>query len=153
MMRSEDKLIANNKKAKHEYFIEEVFEAGIALTGTEVKSIRLGKVSIKEAFCNIKKGEALIQGMHITPYEFGNRYNVDPIRDRKLLLNRHEINKILGKIKEKGYAFIPLSINLRHGLIKVDVALARGKKLYDKRQDSANKDASRKIEQALKRSL
>ncbi|NLW53056.1 MAG: SsrA-binding protein SmpB [Tissierellia bacterium] len=150
-MIEKDKLIAKNKKARHEYTIEETFEAGIVLTGTEVKSIRLGKVSINEAFCFLDKGEVYVNNMHVTPYEFGNRFNTDPIRKRKLLLNRREINKIVGKINEKGYTLVPLSINLRKGLVKVDIALAKGKKIYDKRQDIAKKDADRRIEQALRR--
>lgn len=150
-MIEKDKLIAKNKKARHEYTIEETFEAGIVLTGTEVKSIRLGKVSINEAFCFLDKGEVYVNNMHVTPYEFGNRFNTDPIRKRKLLLNRREINKIVGKINEKGYTLVPLSINLRKGLVKVDIALAKGKKIYDKRQDIAKKDTDRRIEQALRR--
>ena len=150
-MEDSNKLIANNKKAKHEYFLEEIFEAGIVLKGTEVKSIRKGKVSIKEAYCSIDKGEVYINNMNVTPYEFGNRYNMDPIRKRKLLLNRKEINRLIGKIKEKGYALIPLSVNLRKGLIKIDISLAKGKKLYDKRQDTIKRDVDRKIDQAMKR--
>lgn len=150
-MIEKDKTIAKNKKARHEYTIEEVFEAGIVLTGTEVKSIRLGKVSVNESFCFIDKGEVYINNMHVTPYEFGNRFNTDPIRKRKLLLNRREINKIVGRINEKGYTLVPLSINLRKGLVKLDIALAKGKKIYDKRQDLARKDADRRIEQAMRR--
>ncbi|MDO4779195.1 MAG: SsrA-binding protein SmpB [Tissierellia bacterium] len=149
-MKEEKKIIANNKKARHDFFIDEVFEAGIVLKGTEVKSLRQGKVSVKESFCVIEKGEAFIVGMHISPYEFGNRFNEDPLRKRKLLLNRREINKILGKIKEKGNAFVPLTVYIKNGLVKVEVALARGKKLYDKREDIAKKDANKKIQQALK---
>ncbi|MDO5690135.1 MAG: SsrA-binding protein SmpB [Tissierellia bacterium] len=152
MNKSAEKLIANNKKARHEYFIEEVMEAGIVLKGTEVKSIRLGKVSIKESYCMIEGGEVFIHGLHISPYEHGNIYNMDPLRKRKLLLHRREINKLLGKVKEKGYALVPLSIWIREGLVKVDIALAKGKKLYDKRETLAKKDATRRIETAIKES-
>lgn len=151
-MEKKDRQIASNKKARRDYSIEETFEAGIVLKGTEVKSIRRGKASINEAYCSVSKsGEVFINGMHISPYEFGNRYNTDPVRLRKLLLNRKEINKIVGKISEKGYTLVPLSVNLRKGLIKIDIALAKGKKIYDKRADIAKKDANRRIEQALKR--
>lgn len=144
------KIIANNKKARYEYFIEDVFEAGIVLKGTEVKSIRQGKVSIKESFCQISNGELFIDGMHITPYEHGNRYNVDPIRRRKLLLNRREINKLIGATKEKGYTIVPLNLYLKDGLIKLEIALAKGKKLYDKRETIAKKDADRRIQRAIR---
>ncbi len=144
------KIIANNKKARYEYFIEDVFEAGIVLKGTEVKSIRQGKVSIKESFCQINKGELYIDGMHITPYEHGNRYNVDPIRRRKLLLNRREINKLIGATKEKGFTIVPLNLYLKDGLIKLEIALAKGKKLYDKRETMAKKDADRRMQRAIR---
>lgn len=150
-MEKKDKQIASNKKARRDYSIEETYEAGIVLKGTEVKSIRKGKVSINEAYCSVSKGEVFINGMHVSPYEFGSIHNTDPIRVRKLLLNRREINKIVGKISEKGYTLVPLSVNLRNGLIKIDIALAKGKKIYDKRADIAKKDADRRIEQALKR--
>ncbi|MDO5717859.1 MAG: SsrA-binding protein SmpB [Tissierellia bacterium] len=150
MNKSKDKLIANNKKARHEYFIEEVFEAGIVLKGTEVKSIRQGKVSIKESYCMIENFEAFIYNMHISPYEHGNIYNEDPIRKRKLLLNKREIKKIHGKVTTAGYALVPLSINIRDGLVKVDIAIGKGKKLYDKRETQAKRDAQRRIERALK---
>ncbi len=151
-MEKKNKQIASNKKARRDFNIEDTYEAGIVLKGTEVKSIRNGKVSINEAYCSVsKKGEVFINGMHISPYEFGNRFNTDPVRVRKLLLNRREINKIVGKISEKGYTLVPLSVNLRSGLIKIDIALAKGKKNYDKRADIAKKDADRRIEQALKR--
>lgn len=151
-MEKKDRQIASNKKARRDYNIEEVYETGIVLKGTEVKSIRSGKVSINEAYCAVsRQGEVFIYSMHISPYEFGNRNNTDPIRVRKLLLNRREINKISGKISEKGYTLVPLSVNLRNGLIKIDIALAKGKKIYDKRADLAKKDAQRKIEQALRR--
>ncbi len=147
---TKNKIIANNKKAKHEYFLEDFMEAGIVLKGTEVKSIRQGKVSIKEAYCNMKNGEVFIYGMHISPYEHGNINNVDPIRPRKLLLNKREISKLAGKINEKGYTLVPVSVNLRKDLVKIDIALGKGKKLYDKRADLAKKDAQRKIEQATR---
>lgn len=144
------KIISTNKKARKDYIIEDEFQVGIVLTGTEVKSIRLGKVSINEAYCGIDRGEVYINNMHISPYEFGNRFNEDPLRKRKLLLHRKEINKIVGKINEKGYTLIPLNLHLSKGLVKLQIALAKGKKLYDKRQDIAKKDANRRIEQALK---
>ena len=137
------KIIANNKKARFEYFIEETYEAGIVLKGTEVKSIRQGKVSIKESYCMIKNGELYIYGMHITPYEHGNIYNVDPLRTRKLLLHKRQINRLIGETKEKGFTIIPLSIYLLDGLIKVEIALAKGKKLYDKRASLKEKEALR----------
>lgn len=148
--RQQNKTIASNKKARREYTIEEVYEAGIVLVGTEVKSIRRGLVSVNEAFCTVNRGEVFINNMHISPYEFGNRFNLEPTRRRKLLLNRREINKISGRINEKGYTLIPLSVNLRNGLVKIDIALAKGKKIYDRREDLARKDAERRIEQALK---
>lgn len=150
-MKDNSKTIANNKKARKDYTLEDIYEAGIVLKGTEVKSIRNNKVSVNEAYCSLDKGEVFINNMHISPYEFGNRFNEDPIRRRKLLLNRREINKIVGKINEKGYTLIPLSVNLRNGLIKIDIALAKGKKNYDKRQDIAKRDADKRIDQALKR--
>ena len=140
------KLIANNKKAYHDYFIEDTYEAGIALAGTEVKSLRMGKCSIKESFIRIEKGEMLIYGMHISPYEKGNIFNKDPLRTRKLLLHRYEIHKIGGKIREKGYTLVPLRVYFKGSLAKVEVGLARGKKLYDKRQDIAKKDMRREAE-------
>ncbi|HIV23921.1 MAG TPA: SsrA-binding protein SmpB [Candidatus Merdiplasma excrementigallinarum] len=144
------KLIANNKKAYHDYFIEDTYEAGIALAGTEVKSLRMGKCSIKESFIRIEKGEMLIYGMHISPYEKGNIFNKDPLRTRKLLLHRYEIHKIGGKIREKGYTLVPLRVYFKGSLAKVEVGLARGKKLYDKRQDIAKKDMRREAEKEFK---
>ena len=144
------KLIANNKKAYHDYFIEDTYEAGIALAGTEVKSLRMGKCSIKESFIRIEKGEMLIYGMHISPYEKGNIFNKDPLRTRKLLLHRSEIHKIGGKIREKGYTLVPLRVYFKGSLAKVEVGLARGKKLYDKRQDIAKKDMRREEEKEFK---
>ncbi|MEJ8751324.1 SsrA-binding protein SmpB [Lagierella sp. ICN-221743] len=145
------KILTNNKKARHEYFIEQEYEAGIALKGTEVKSLRLGKASVTEAFCQIRNGEVFIYGMHISPYEQGNRNNVDPLRIRKLLLHRREINKLIGATKEKGYTIIPLSVYLKNGLVKVKIGLAKGKKLHDKRDTIAKRDSDRRIQQALRR--
>ena len=144
------KLVANNKKAYHDYFILETFEAGIALSGTEVKSIRMGKCSIKEAFVRVEKGEVFIYGMHISPYEKGNIFNKDPLRVRKLLLHRSEINKLLGKSKEQGITIMPLKVYLKGSLVKVEIGLARGKKLYDKRQDIAKKDQKREAQREFK---
>lgn len=144
------KLIANNKKAFHEYFIEDKYEAGISLAGTEVKSLRMGKCSVKESFIRIEKGEVYIYGMHISPYEKGNIFNKDPLRPRKLLLHKHEINKMAGKMAEKGYTVVPLQVYFKGSLVKVEIALARGKKLYDKRQDIAKKDQRRESERNFK---
>ena len=144
------KLIANNKKAYHDYFIEETYEAGISLHGTEVKSLRMGKCSIKESFLRIENGEVFIYGMHISPYEKGNIFNKDPLRVRKLLLHKAEINKLLGKIKEKGMALVPLKVYLKGSLVKVEIGLAKGKKLYDKRDDIAKKDQQREAQRDFK---
>ena len=144
------KLIANNKKAYHDYFIEEKYEAGISLAGTEVKSLRQGKCSIKESFLRIEKGEVFIYGLHISPYEKGNIFNKDPLRVRKLLLHKYEINKMTGKIAEKGYTLVPLQVYFRGSLVKVEIGLAKGKKLYDKRQDIAKKDQKREAEKEFK---
>lgn len=145
------KLIANNKKAYHEFFIDEVLEAGIVLTGTEVKSMRMGKANIKESYAVINNGEVFIQGMHISPYEMGNRYNEDPVRTRKLLLHRREINKLIGLTVKKGYTIVPLKIYITEkGLMKMQIGVARGKKNYDKRHDIAKKDANRDMQRALK---
>ncbi|MEY8391749.1 SsrA-binding protein SmpB [Lachnospiraceae bacterium] len=144
------KLIANNKKAFHDYFIEDKYEAGISLAGTEVKSLRMGKCSVKESFIRIEHGEVIIYGMHISPYEKGNIFNKDPLRPRKLLMHRYEINKIAGKMKEKGYTVVPLQVYFKGSLVKVEIALARGKKLYDKRQDIAKKDMRRESEREFK---
>lgn len=146
------KLIASNKKAKHDYFIEEVYEAGMVLTGTEIKSIRKGKVNIKESYAKLENGELIIYGMNISPYEQGNRFNVDPIRPRKLLLHKQEIRKLIGLTTLKGLTLIPLNIFINQkGLAKMELAVARGKKNYDKRDDMAKKDAERKIQQAVRR--
>ena len=144
------KLIANNKKAYHDDFIEEKYEAGISLHGTEVKSLRMGKCSIKESFIRIENGEVLIYGMHISPYEKGNIFNKDPLRVKKLLLHKKEINKMLGKIAEKGYTLVPLRVYFKGSLAKVEIGLAKGKKLYDKRQDIAKKDQRREAEKEFK---
>lgn len=144
------KLIANNKKAFHDYFIEDTFEAGIALVGTEVKSLRMGKCSLKESYVQMEKGELILCQMHISPYEKGNIFNKDPLRPRKLLMHRYEINKITGKIDQKGYTVVPLQIYFKGSLVKVEIALARGKKLYDKREDIAKKDMRRENEREFK---
>ena len=144
------KLIANNKKARHDYFLEEIYEAGISLHGTEVKSIRMGHCSVKESFIRIEKGEVWVYGMHISPYEKGNIFNKDPLRVKKLLLHKYEINKMAGKIAEKGYTLVPLQVYFRGSLVKVEIGLAKGKKLYDKRQDIAKKDQKREAEKEFK---
>lgn len=150
MAKAPIKLIANNKKARHDYFIEDSYEAGIALCGTEVKSLRMGKCSIKESFVRVDKGEVFIYGMHISPYEKGNIFNKDPLRVRKLLLHKYEINKLTGKLKEKGLTLVPLQVYFKDSLVKVEIGLARGKKLYDKRQDIAKKDQRREAEKDFK---
>ena len=144
------KLIANNKKAYHDYFIEDTYEAGISLAGTEVKSLRMGKCSVKESFIRIEKGEMMVYGMHISPDEKGNIFNKDPLRPRKLLLHKYEINKMAGKMAEKGYTIVPLKVYFKGSLVKVEIGLAKGKKLYDKRQDIAKKDAKREAERDFK---
>ena len=150
MSKDSYKLVANNKKAYHDYFIEDTYEAGITLAGTEVKSLRMGKCSIKESFIKIEKGEVLIYGMHISPYEKGNIFNKDPLRVRKLLLHRKQISKLMGQIAEKGYTLVPLKVYFTGSLAKVEVGLAKGKKLYDKRQDIAKKDQRREAEKDFK---
>ncbi|MCI6812172.1 MAG: SsrA-binding protein SmpB [Lachnospiraceae bacterium] len=150
MSREAMKLVANNKKAYHDYFVEEKIEAGLVLHGTEVKSLRMGKCSIKEAFIRIENGEMFIYGMHISPYEKGNIFNKDPLRVKKLLLHKTEINKLLGKIKEKGFTIVPLQVYFKEGKAKVEIGLCRGKKLYDKRQDIAKKDQKREAEKEFK---
>ena len=144
------KLIANNKKARHDYFLEETYECGISLHGTEVKSLRMGKCSIKEAFVHIENREVILYGMHISPYEKGNIFNRDPLRPKKLLLHKREILKLQGRIKEKGYTIVPVQVYLKGSLVKVQIALAKGKKLYDKRQDIAKKDQRREAEREFK---
>lgn len=148
--KSSFKLIANNKKAYHEYFIEDKYEAGIALFGTEIKSLRMGKCSIKESYIQIQNNEVYIIGMHISPYEKGNIFNKDPLRTRKLLLHRGEIKKLIGRIAEQGYTIVPLQVYLKGSLVKVEIGVAKGKKLYDKRQDIAKKDARREAERDFK---
>ena len=150
MSREAMKLVANNKKAYHDYFVEEKIEAGLVLHGTEVKSLRMGKCSIKEAFIRIENGEMFSYGMHISPYEKGNIFNKDPLRVKKLLLHKTEINKLLGKIKEKGFTIVPLQVYFKEGKAKVEIGLCRGKKLYDKRQDIAKKDQKREAEKEFK---
>lgn len=144
------KLVANNKKAYFDYFIEDKWEAGMELYGTEVKSVRMGKASIKESYIKIEKNEVFIYNMHISPYEKGNIFNRDPVRVRKLLLHRSEINKLAGKIVEKGYTIVPLQVYMKNGLVKIEIGLGRGKKLYDKRQDIAKKDQRRENERDFK---
>lgn len=144
------KLIVNNKKAYHDYFIEDTYEAGISLAGTEVKSLRMGKCSVKESFVRVEKGEVWIYGMHISPYEKGNIFNKDPLRVRKLLLHDYEIRKIESRLAEKGLTLVPLKVYFKNSLVKVEIGLARGKKLYDKRQDIAKKDQRREAERDFK---
>ena len=144
------KTIAQNKKARHDYFVEETYEAGIELFGTEVKSLRLGQVNLKDSWCDIQNGELFIKQMHISPYEKGNIFNKDPLRVKKLLLHRYEIQKLEGKIAQKGYTLVPLKVYFKGSLVKVEVGLARGKKLYDKRQDIAKKDQKREAQREFK---
>lgn len=150
MAKEGQRLVANNKKAYFDYFIDEKYEAGIALHGTEVKSLRMGKCSIKESFIRIEKGEIFVYGMHVSPYEKGNIFNKDPLRVKKLLLHKYEINKLAGKIAEKGYTIVPLQVYFKDGKAKIQIGLARGKKLYDKRQDIAKKDQKREAEKDFK---
>ena len=150
MAKTEKKLIANNKKAYHDYFILEKYEVGLVLHGTEVKSLRMGKCSIKESFIRVEDGEMYIYGMHISPYEKGNIFNKDPLRVRKLLLHKLEIRRLMSKIKEKGYTLVPLQVYFKGSLVKVEIGLARGKKLYDKRADLAKKDQRRELEKDFK---
>ena len=150
MGKEELKLVANNKKAYHDYFIEDKYEAGIALHGTEVKSLRMGKCSIKESFIRIENGEMFAYGMHISPYEKGNIFNKDPLRVKKLLLHKYEINKLAGKLAEQGYTLVPLQVYFSKGKAKMEIGLAKGKKLYDKRQDIAKKDQRRENERDFK---
>lgn len=148
-MANTNKIIANNKKAYHEYFIEEKYEAGLVLVGTEVKSIRQGKVNLKDSYVGIKNGEAFVYNLHISPYDKGNIYNVDPLRPRKLLLNKREIRKLIGLTTLKGYSLIPLSLYFKNGLVKMELSVAKGKKNYDKRQDLAKKDAERRMQRII----
>lgn len=144
------KIVAKNQKAHHEYFIDETFEAGIELVGTEVKSIRAGTLSLKEAWCQIKDGEMWIRQMHIAPYEKGNIFNKDPLRPRRLLLHKRETMRLCGKVRQDGYSIIPLAVYLKNSRVKVEIALCRGKKLYDKREDAARADAKRQMDRAMK---
>ena len=144
------RIISDNRKARHDYFIEDTYEAGLALVGTEVKSIRLGRVNIKDSYVRIKNGEAVVVGMHISPYEQGNIFNRDPFRERKLLLHKREILKLKALSEADGYSLIPLNIYIKDGLVKMELAVAKGKKLYDKRHDIAERDAKRQIEQRRK---
>jgi len=145
-----EKIICNNKKAYHNYFIEEKFEAGMVLTGTEVKSLRLGKANLNDSFALVKSGEAFLNNLHISPYDFGNRQNHDPDRMRKLLLHKKEIVRIFGKIREQGYSVVPLKLYFKNGMVKVEMGLAKGKKLYDKREDLKKKDQKREMAQTFK---
>ena len=144
------KLVANNKKAYHDFFVDEKYEAGIVLHGTEVKSLRMGKCSIKEAFVRIENGEVIVYGMHVSPYEMGNIFNKDPLRPKKLLMHKSEINKLMGKIKEKGFTLVPLQVYFKGGRAKIEIGLCRGKKLYDKRHDIAKKDQQREAQKDFK---
>ena len=149
-MKRERKLIANNKKARHDFFIEDTYEAGIVLTGTEIKSIRQGSVNLKDSWCSIENGEIFIKQMHISPYEKGNIFNRDPLRVRRLLMHKSEINRLFGKIKQDGLTLVPLSLYFKDSRVKVQLGLCKGKKLYDKREDAAKRDAKRTIDRALK---
>ena len=144
-----NKLIAKNPTARHNYTIEETLETGIVLSGTEIKSIRQGKVNLNDSYAGIKNGELYIYNLHISPYEFGNIYNKDPLRDRKLLVNRREINRLFGLIKQKGYSLVPISLYFKGNFVKVELGIGKGKKLYDKRQDIAKKDAKRRMLQRI----
>lgn len=149
-MADDIKVIVENRKASHDYHIIETIEAGIVLTGTEVKSLRLGRVNVRDSFARVKDGEVFLHGMHISPYEQGNRFNHDPLRIRKLLLHRREINRLVGKIQERGYTMVPLKLYWKNGRCKVELALVKGKRLHDKRETLARKDAERRIERVLK---
>jgi len=152
MGKGEIKIVAQNKKARHDYFIEQTIEAGIVLSGTEVKSIRQGKVNLKDSYASIENGEVFINGMHVSPYEQGNIFNKDPLRVRKLLLHKSEISKLIGYTQQKGLTLVPTQLYLKNGRVKVELAVARGKKLYDKRDDIAKRDAKREIDRRLKES-
>ena len=144
------KIAAQNRKAYHDYFVEDQYEAGIELCGTEVKSIRAGTMNLKDSYCTVQDGELFVHSMHISPYEHGNIFNRDPDRDRRLLMHKREIARLFGKVKQDGYALVPISVYFKGSLVKVEIALAKGKKLYDKRDDAAKKDAKRQIERAMK---
>ncbi|WDV47102.1 SsrA-binding protein SmpB [Clostridiaceae bacterium M8S5] len=149
MKKSNDKTLARNKKARHNYFIEESMEVGLVLTGTEVKSMRQGKVNIKDSYAQIENGEVFVINMHVSPYEQGNIYNTDPLRKRKLLLHKKEINKLTGYTTQKGYSLIPLALYLKNGKVKMELSVAKGKKLYDKRDSIAKRDAQRRIQKHM----
>lgn len=151
-MRSERKNLAENRKARHDYFIEETYEAGIELFGTEVKSVKLGKANLKDSYAEIKNGEIYVYNMHISPYEKGNIFNRDPLRPKKLLMHKNEIRRLSGLVSQKGYTLIPIALYQLRGLVKAELALAKGKKLYDKREDMAKRDALREVEKHLKES-
>jgi SsrA-binding protein len=150
MPKGEGKVISQNKKAYHDFFIEETYEAGIVLQGTEIKSIRAGKVNLKDAFAKVQNGEVFLHNMHISPYEQGNRFNHDPLRTRKLLLHRREINKLIGLTKEQGYSLVPLKLYIKNGFAKILLGLGKGKKKYDKREDMKKREAQREIERAFR---
>ena len=152
MGKEELKLVANNKKAYHDYFVEEKYEAGIELFGTEVKSIRAGSVNLKDSYCDIKDGELFVVGMHVSPYEHGNIFNRDPLRRRKLLMHKREIMKLHGLVAQKGMSLIPLSLYFKNSHVKVELGLCRGKKMYDKRDSIADRDANREIDRKMKES-
>lgn len=153
MANEEIKVIAQNKKARHDYFIDQTMEAGIVLSGTEVKSIRQGKVNLKDSYAAIRDGEVILSGMHVSPYEQGNIFNKDPLRDRKLLLHKREINRLIGMTQQKGMALVPLRLYFRRGKVKVELAVAKGKKLYDKRADIAERVARREIDRRIKENI
>lgn len=153
MVKEEIKVVAQNKKARHDYFIEQTMEAGIVLSGTEVKSIRQGKVNLKDSYASIESGEVILKGMHISPYEQGNIFNKDPMRDRKLLLHKYEINRLIGWTQQKGMALVPLQLYFKKGKVKVELGVAKGKKLFDKREDIAERDAKREIDRRIKEQM
>lgn len=144
------KVLAQNRKAWHDYFVEEKFEAGISLAGTEVKSVRMARLNLKDSYCSVKNGEMILQGMHISPYEKGNIFNKDPLRDRKLLMHKKEIFRLLGKVKQDGYSIIPLQVYLKGPYVKVEIGLCKGKKLYDKREAAAKESAKRDMERSMR---
>jgi len=153
MAKEEVKVVAQNKKARHDYFIEQTIETGIVLSGTEVKSIRQGKINLKDSYATIENGEVFLKGVHISPYEQGNIFNKDPMRDRKLLLHKYEINRLIGYTQQKGLSLVPLQVYFKRGKVKVELAVAKGKKLYDKREDIAKRDAKREIDRKMKEAL
>lgn len=153
MEKGEIKVVAQNKKARHEYFIEQTLETGIVLSGTEVKSIRQGKVNFKDSYATVENGEVILSGLHISPYEQGNIFNKEPMRDRKLLLHKYEIRKLIGYIQQKGLTLVPLQLYFKHGRVKLELGVAKGKKLHDKRDDMAERDAKREIDRKLKESF